>query len=1003
LHQEGSLFARPLKRAEVELSPEACRECLPQLQVDDALFLELIWSEVLLREGLGETPALAEYQQRFPQFATELSRRFALRREFTQPLPTATTLPPALGNGPGGQALRVGGYEVLGLLGEGGMGVVYKARHLQLGHEVALKMILGGAHASGEYLARFRLEAAAVARLKHPGIVHLYEFGEHDGRPFFSLELVDGGSLAGKLQADPLTGREAAALVEKVARAVQHAHEAGILHRDLKPANVLLTPGGEPKITDFGLAKQLNSDAGLSITGAVLGTPSYMAPEQAAGRLGDIGPTTDVYALGAILYECLTGQPPFRGSTVQETLDLVSRQEPTRPGRWVPTVPRDLETVCLRCLEKETTKRYATAADLADDLKRYLEGEPVRARPVRSWERAWKWARRRPVVAALLGLVVLLTVAGLGSFFWAYGRALQEATNARRAEKKTQEQLQDTERALANSEVMLADAAWGAGHVNLARDRLDQVPQGLRFWECRYLKRTAGGLFTLYGHTGAVTSICFSPDGQCLATGSADNTAKVWEARTGQELLTLRGHTRSVSDVCFSPDGRRLATGSYDQMVKVWDVRTGQPLLTFKGHTGGVYSVCFSPDGQRLATGGTTYVGLTGVGEVKVWDAHTGQQLLNLREPLEVNHVCFNPDGTRLATGSTDQTVKVWDVRTGQRLLLLKGRTGGVHGICFSPDGTRLAAGKSTIRTVEVWDARTGQQLPDLNGHTDGVQSVSFSPDGTRLATASHDQTVKVWDVRTGEQLLTLLGHTTSVTGVCFSPDGHRLASGSGQTYPPGSPSEVKVWDAQTGQELLTLKGHTWVVTGVCFSPDGHRLASGSYDSTVKVWDARTTQEVITLRGHTAGVNSVCFSPDGQHLATAGGDKTAKVWDTRTGRQLLDLQAQSWVRSVCFSADGLQLVSTDGGARPWSGTPGPASAWTSRPRRAPPPAPTALTAGSSPGSTATPSASLLRPLPGNCWSAVPAAASTPTGTSRRPHAWRRTSSGRPSPSTWSRS
>src|SRR5579884_3139045 len=326
--------------------------------------------------------------------------------------PTAT--PPAAS-----RRLTIGSYEVLDILGRGGMGVVYRARHRQLGHEVALKMILNAGHAGQQELARFRLEAAAVARLHHAGIVHIHDFGEHDGQPFFSLELVEGGSLATRLKQGPLASRDAAALVEQLARAVQHAHERGILHRDLKPANVLLTKEGEPKVTDFGLAKQLNADEGLSQTGHVLGTPSYMAPEQAAGRVRAAGPATDVYALGAVLYECLTGQPPLRGTTPLETMQQVLTREPVPPRRLNPAVPRDLETVCLRCLEKEAGKRYQSAADLADDLGRFLRGEPVAARPVGTLGRTWRWCRRNPAVVSLLGAVaaVLLLGATVATFF----------------------------------------------------------------------------------------------------------------------------------------------------------------------------------------------------------------------------------------------------------------------------------------------------------------------------------------------------------------------------------------------------------------------------------------------------------------------------------------------------------------------------------------------------------------------------------------------------------
>jgi serine/threonine-protein kinase len=310
------------------------------------------------------------------------------------------------------------GYEVVGELGRGGMGVVYRARHRALGRSVALKVVLGAELAGDEALERFRAEARTVAQLQHEGVVQVFEVGEHGGLPFMALELVEGGTLADRLAGEPQPPREAAALVARLARAVQHAHDRGIVHRDLKPANVLLaSPGGEarygtPKVSDFGLAKLLGADARLTRTGDVLGSPSYMAPEQARGDPSAIGPLTDVYALGAILYECLTGRPPFRGADAVQTIVHVVTAEPVAPRALVPQVPIDLETVAMRCLSKEPAKRYPSAAALAEDLERFLAGEPIRARPVSRPERLVKWARRRPWQATAAGLALLLVAAG---------------------------------------------------------------------------------------------------------------------------------------------------------------------------------------------------------------------------------------------------------------------------------------------------------------------------------------------------------------------------------------------------------------------------------------------------------------------------------------------------------------------------------------------------------------------------------------------------------------
>jgi tetratricopeptide (TPR) repeat protein len=421
---------------------EAYREQVPRLTGDRDALLDLICSEVVLREELGERPGEAEYASRFPDLAGDLARQFAVGKalawsfldvlrggnaESAGPRRAGSTLADADGKWAAEAAGRrsVPGYQVLGELGRGGMGVVYKARHAALNRLVALKMVLAGGHASAGELARFRAEAEAVARLQHPGIVQVFEVGDHDGRPYLALEFCPGGSLEKKLAEATLEPRAAAGLAEALARAVQAAHEKGVVHRDLKPANVLLAEDGSPKVADFGLAKRLDSDTGQTHTGAVLGTPSYMAPEQAEGKK-EVGPAADVWALGVILYECLTGRPPFKAATALETVRQVVGEEPVPPTRLQPKTPRDLETVTLKCLQKEPAKRYSSSAELADDLRRFLGGQPIAARPVPAWERGWKWARRRPAVAALVAVSLAALALLAGGGLW-YGERLRSA------------------------------------------------------------------------------------------------------------------------------------------------------------------------------------------------------------------------------------------------------------------------------------------------------------------------------------------------------------------------------------------------------------------------------------------------------------------------------------------------------------------------------------------------------------------------------------------------
>jgi eukaryotic-like serine/threonine-protein kinase len=842
----------------------------------------------------------------------------------------------------------VPGYEILRELGRGGMGVVYQARHTKLDRVVALKMILAGGHAGEADLARFKTEAESVARLQHPHIVQIFEVGEHGGLPFFSLEYCPGGSLDKKLNGTPLPPKEAAALVEKLARAMQAAHDKGVVHRDLKPANVLLAGDGEAKITDFGLAKKLDADAGQTRTGAVMGTPSYMAPEQADGKK-DVGPAADTYALGAILYECLTGRPPFKAATALDTVMQVVADEPVPPRQLQSKTPRDLETICLKCLEKQPGRRYATATELAEDLRRFQAGEPVRARAVGMMERAGKWTRRRPALAAAYGFLLTALVLGIGgggaTWLWlraenargdaeaAQTRAEKARGEAETAEDGAKQARDDLKGALQREQdakhllteysyadrVYLSQREWDAGRVNGARELLKQagdlqeeLKPGRRPWEWQYLNRVFHPeLAVLEGHTEVVISVTFSPDGCRVATASKDGTARLRDAVSGKLLAVLQGHTAAVTSAAFSPGGGRVVTASDDKTARLWDAASGKLVAALQGHTDQVFSMVFSPDSGRVVTASLDKT-------ARLWDAASGKPLAVLQGHTDqVISVAFSPDGRRLATASLDKTARLWDAVYGKPLAVLQGHTGGVGSVAFSPDGGRVATA-SLDSTARLWDADSGKLLAVLQGHTAPVISVVFSPDGGRVGTAGWDKTARLWDAISGKLIAVLEGHTAVVHSVVFSPDGSCVATAS-------SDKTARLWDAVSGKPIAVLQGHTGGVTSVAFSPDGGRVATAGDDNTARLWDALSGKPLVVLQGRWGSVGSVTFSLDGSRVATASDDETARLWDAASGKLIAVLRGHTdQVSSVTFSRDGGRIATTsrDMTARLWDAASG---------------------------------------------------------------------------------
>ena len=877
---------------------------------------------------------------------------------------------------------HIGPYQLVRQLGSGGMGEVYFAIRAdeEFHQEVAVKLIRSG-HNSAAVVSRFKTERQILASLDHPNIAKLLDGGRTPhGQPYFVMEYVPGVQITDYCDEKKLKIRERLELFIQVCEGVQYAHQNAIIHRDLKPANILVAEvDGKPvaRIIDFGVAKAtaptVPEHTQLTRFGHLMGTPDYMSPEQADPQVRIIDTRTDVYSLGVVLYVLLTGLLPFAAKRrdhppLDEFLRRLREEEPPRasgkvsadtdgsvvsalargvePRQLVKLLRGDLDWITMKSLERERDRRYGSPSDLAADLRRYLNHEPVVARPASAAYQIRKFIRRHRFAAGFIGMVTVLSAVASGTALiaihqkreaefqatqalqaqsrlltqaaaqrlkdadvtGAQGIILEVLTNPRFAQVRTpaaNSVFQDIRAADVQLEVLsghgdqVVSAAYSPDGTRIVTASFDKTA---RIWDAR----TGVQLAVLYGHGSLVYTAAYSPDGTRIVTASDDKTARIWDARTGAQLAVLSGHGDQLSCARYSSDGTRIVTASMDKTARIWDARTGAQLAVLSGHGDTVFTAAYSPDGTHIVTASDDKT-------ARIWDSHTREQIAVLSGHSDrIASAAYSPDGSRVVTASFDKTARIWDARNGAQLLVLSGHGSGVYAAAYSPDGIRIVTA-SLDKTARIWDARTGAQLAALSGHGGSVFSAAYSPDGMRIVTAAGDKTARVWDARMGAQLAVLSGHDSYLYSAAYSRDGTHIITASGD-------KTARIWDARTGARLAELSGHGESVISAAYSPDGTRIVTASGDKSARIWDARTGAQIAVLSGNGYRVYGAAYSPDGTRIITASADKTARIWDARAGVQLAALSGHGdYLLSAAYSPDGTRIVTASGDktARIW--------------------------------------------------------------------------------------